>query len=157
MKIDNIKNEIELAFENTKEASYKEIYNFNYILDFDSEFLMKEIKPNNRGDLKERVELCLEAVKTYEKFMLNDIDTRQCVLYKTYQGNNELAACISLFQFIVRDGKLDLHVFVRSQNYDSNFDYDNQTYMTLLQYVNSFVEKTIGKTHVHVTSLHKYC
>ena len=28
MKIDNIKNEIELAFENTKEASYKEIYNF---------------------------------------------------------------------------------------------------------------------------------
>ena len=47
MKIDNIKNEIELAFENTKEASYKEIYNFNYILDFDSEFLMKEIKPNN--------------------------------------------------------------------------------------------------------------
>tara|TARA_Y100000593_G_C4109716_1_gene237341 strand:+ start:53 stop:526 length:474 start_codon:yes stop_codon:yes gene_type:complete len=157
MKIDNIKNEIELAFENTKEASYKEIYNFNYILDFDSEFLMKEIKPNNRGDLKERVELCLEAVKTYEKFMLNDIDTRQCVLYKTYQGNNELAACISLFQFIVRNGKLDLHVFVRSQNYDSNFDYDNQTYMTLLQYVNSFVEKTIGKIYVHVTSLHKYC
>ena len=91
--------------------------------------------------------------------MKHDLETRQCVIFKTYQGNSELAACLSLLQLIVRNGKLDLHVFTRSQNYNNNFDYDNQTYMMVLQYVLGFINQDIevGEIHVHVTSLHRYC
>jgi thymidylate synthase len=159
MTINEIKYDIKVAFDRLDESEYQELYNYNYTLDYDEEFLAEKIKPNLRGDLKERVELCTDAVKSYEKFMKHDLETRQCVIFKTYQGNSELAACLSLLQLIVRDGKLDLHVFTRSQNYDNNFDYDNQTYMMVLQYVLGFINQDIevGKIHVHVTSLHRYC
>ena len=159
MNINEIKYDIKVAFDRLDESKYQELYNYNYTLDYDEEFLAEEIKPNLRGDLKERVELCTDAVKSYEKFMKHDLETRQCVIFKTYQGNSELAACLSLLQLIVRNGKLDLHVFTRSQNYNNNFDYDNQTYMMILQYVLGFINQDIevGKIYVHVTSLHRYC
>ena len=159
MTINEIKYDIKVAFDRLDESEYQELYNYNYTLDYDEEFLAEKIKPNLRGDLKERVELCTDAVKSYEKFMKHDLETRQCVIFKTYQGNSELAACLSLLQLIVRNGKLDLHVFTRSQNYDNNFDYDNQTYMMVLQYVLGFINQDIevGEIHVHVTSLHRYC
>jgi thymidylate synthase len=161
MNINKIKSKIETSFDidfGVDESKYQEIYNFNYTLDYDEQYLKRNIKPNLRGDLKERVELCTDAVKSYEKYMKHDMTTRQCVIFKTYQGNSELAACLSLLQLIVRKGKLDLHVFTRSQNYDNNFDYDNQTYMMVLQYVLGFidVDVEVGKVHVHVTSLHRY-
>lgn len=159
MTINEIKYDIKVAFDRLDDSEYQELYNYNYTLDYDEEFLAEKIKPNLRGDLKERVELCTDAVKSYEKFMKHDLETRQCVIFKTYQGNSELAACLSLLQLIVRNGKLDLHVFTRSQNYNNNFDYDNQTYMMVLQYVLGFINQDIevGEIHVHVTSLHRYC
>ena len=159
MNINEIKYDIKVAFDRLDDSEYQELYNYNYTLDYDEEFLAEKIKPNLRGDLKERVELCTDAVKSYEKFMKHDLETRQCVIFKTYQGNSELAACLSLLQLIVRNGKLDLHVFTRSQNYNNNFDYDNQTYMMVLQYVLGFINQDIevGEIHVHVTSLHRYC
>tara|TARA_R110001592_G_scaffold201208_3_gene450303 strand:+ start:7354 stop:7833 length:480 start_codon:yes stop_codon:yes gene_type:complete len=159
MNISKIKRRIDASFNKEEESDYREIYNFNYILDYDEGYLNKKIDPNLRGDLKERVELCTDAVKSYERYMKNDVSTRQCVIFKTYQGVTDLAACLSLIQLIVRNGKLDLHVFTRSQNYENNFDYDNQTYMMVLQYVLGFMESDVevGDIHVHVTSLHYYC
>ena len=109
MTINEIKYDIKVAFDRLDDSEYQELYNYYYTLDYAEEFLAEKIKPNLRGDLKERVELCTDAVKSYEKFMKHDLETRQCVIFKTYQGNSELAACLSLLQLIVRNGKLDLH------------------------------------------------
>ena len=69
MTINEIKYDIKVAFDRLDDSEYQELYNYNYTLDYDEEFLAEKIKPILRGDLKERVELCTDAVKSYEKFI----------------------------------------------------------------------------------------
>jgi len=158
MTINEIKYDIETSFRRFKSNNYKELYNYNYSLKYDADYLQEDIKPNLRGDLKERVELCLEAVKTFERFFPDTgLESRQFVVHKAYQDRPELAACLSTIQFAIRKNQIDLFVFARSQNYDNNFDYDNQTYMTILKHLSNFVDVKPGDIHVHVTSLHRYC
>tara|TARA_R110001592_G_scaffold82191_2_gene243596 strand:+ start:615 stop:1091 length:477 start_codon:yes stop_codon:yes gene_type:complete len=158
MTINEIKYDIDMELQRVKGDKYRELYNFNYSIEYDSEFVEEDIKPNLRGDLKERVELCLEAVKTFERFKQDTgLESRQFVIHKSYQDRPELAACLSTIQFAIRDNRLDLFVFARSQNYDNNFDYDNQTYMTILKHLENFTDIKPRNIHVHVTSLHRYC
>ena len=133
---------------------YKEIYNFNYDVEVDTSFMNKKIPPALNGDEVERTELIKEMVSICTE---RSIESRQCVLHKSYQNNLSLAACLSTIQAISRDGKIDLHVFVRSQNFDKNFCYDNQTYMMIMCALQmQFHENQLGKIYVHVTSLHRY-
>tara|TARA_R110001592_G_scaffold156940_2_gene387720 strand:- start:107 stop:490 length:384 start_codon:yes stop_codon:yes gene_type:complete len=114
----------------------------------------KGIPPALNGDEVERNEIIEEMISTCES---KGITSRQCVIQKAYQEDPTLAACLSTIQAIARDGKIDLHVFVRSQNFDKNFCYDNQTYMMVMRaLLTCWQEYKFGTIHVHITSLHRY-
>ena len=135
-------------------STYREVYNFNYNIEFDADFMSKKIPPALIGDEVERNEIIEDILQICET---KGIESRQCVLHKTYQDNPYLTACLSTVQAIARDGKIDLHVFVRSQNFDNNFCYDNQTYMmTMKALITCWPEYKFGKIHVHITSLHRF-
>ena len=134
-------------------STYKEIYNFNYEVEVDAGFMNTPVPPALEDDEIERKELIQEMI---DICMVMGIDSRRCVLHKKYQNLEELAACLSTIQAISRDGKIDLHVFVRSQNFDKNFCYDNQTYMMIMSaLLLQFPENNFGKIYVHITSLHR--
>ena len=135
-------------------STYKEIYNFNYEVEVNTDFMNTPVPPALEGDEIERKELISEMNNICIK---RGIDSRQCVLHKKYQDCAELAACLSTIQAISRNGKIDLHVFVRSQNFDSNFCYDNQTYMMIMcALLLQFPKNDFGKIYVHITSLHRF-
>jgi hypothetical protein len=98
---------------------------------------------------------------------VSDLFTRQFVITEKYIDNNNLNACLSLFQFIVRKMKdshihqIDEFVFVRSQNFDTNWLFDNQSYSFFLKEAERKFSKKFkvaidyGLIYVHVTSLHR--
>jgi len=146
--------QIEKLLSKQDSSIYREIYNFNYEVDVDTTFMNTPVPPALEGDEIERSELIEEMVKICA---VRSIESRQCVLHKKYQNDSSLAACLSTIQAICRDDKIDIHVFVRSQNFDSNFCYDNQTYMMIMSaLLIQFPKYNFGKIYVHVTSLHRY-
>ena len=148
-----IAQKIESLLRKQDSSTYKEIYNFNYEVEVDTLFMNTLVPPALEADELERKELIEEMVGLC---MDKGIDSRQCVLHKKYQDNESLAACLSTIQAISRNGKIDLHVFVRSQNFDKNFCYDNQTYMMIMcALLLQFSKNDFGKIYVHITSLHR--
>tara|TARA_Y100000310_G_C20634346_1_gene790391 strand:+ start:982 stop:1479 length:498 start_codon:yes stop_codon:yes gene_type:complete len=140
-------------------STYKEVYNFNYEIEVDTDFMNKKIPPALEADEIEREELIRECE---EVCVRRGIGSRQCVVHKKYQDDNTLTACLSTIQAIARNNKIDLHVFVRSQNFDKNFCYDNQTYMKIMDHLcwvfpNYVHQAEYGKIYVHITSLHRLC
>jgi len=149
-----ITQKIESLLSSQGSSTYREVYNFNYDVEVDSGFMGKKIPPALEGDEIERNEIIEDILQICET---KGIESRQCVLHKTYQDNPYLTACLSTIQAIARDGKIDIHVFVRSQNFDNNFCYDNQTYMMIMSaLITCWPEYKFGKIHVHITSLHRF-
>jgi hypothetical protein len=145
---------IQSLLEKQDSSTYKEIYNFNYDIEVDTDFMNTPVPPALEADETERKELIDEMVGIC---IAKGIDSRQCVIQKKYQDCVELAACLSTIQAISRNGKIDLHVFVRSQNFDNNFCYDNQTYMMIMcALLMQFPKNDFGKIYVHITSLHRF-
>jgi hypothetical protein len=138
----------------------RELYNINYTSEFDEKVVRKNIL-NRNDDFLERSNI-LTKVKN---FTTNDIFTRQFVITESYINNKQLNACLSLFQFrVIKKSKqflIDEFVFVRSQNFDKNWEFDNQSYMMFLQEARKTIAQMffqgiyLGKIYVHVTSLHR--
>jgi hypothetical protein len=67
--------------------------------------------------------------------------------------------CIAYFHFFIRDARLNLNVYVRSQNFDTNFIYDAQTFILAHQKMEKILKKYYklwgGLIHVYTMSLHK--
>lgn len=96
--------------------------------------------------------------------------TRQCLdFFKTSQNTRRAAFanqydlldnhCISYFHFMMRDGRLDLNVYVRSQNFATNWLWDNYVFEDALTILHGLltqanIDCTIGCIRVHVASLH---
>jgi len=141
---------------------FKEILSRKYIINLDNYididiFLNKEIKYDLENDLIERDRL-FEMINNNFILFENDLYTRQFVFQPKYIDNKNLASCLSLFQFIVRDNKLYMYIFVRSQNLLNNFIFDNQTYILLYFNCLERLQKyNIKKAYIDVsiTSLHK--
>ena len=77
-----------------------------------------------------------------------------------YQNNKDLAGCLSLFHFIIRNNVLYLFAFVRSQHFKNSFLYDNQTYMLMTQVLSTKLKQKNIKIkseiiNIHITSLHQ--
>lgn len=138
-----------------EEILYHELTDINYELEYDDEFQSLDLKPIKESDLIERGEFIRE-VKNKCKLLDKSIHTRKFVIQKKYQFNENLASCISLVQFIIRENKLYTYIFVRSQHLN-NYFYDNQTYMKLVKVVSEYTYKLnliIMPIKVHITSLH---
>ncbi|MAG47150.1 hypothetical protein CL617_00970 [archaeon] len=159
-------NEINKKFDNNNcnfvkinNQDFKEIFDFNYQTEIQDDILNKKINPASLADKIEREKL-LEKVKSGIDYLLFDKHSRQFVIQMEYDEREDLAGCLSLMQFIIRDNVLHLFVFVRSQHFDRNFLYDNQTYMLLTKTLRDDLKKNKiiienEEIHVHITSLHK--
>jgi hypothetical protein len=117
-----------------------------------------EILTPHVSDEIERTEILSEILKKSSIFEF-DLFSRQVVIQKKYQNNDNLAACIPYIQFIIRKFEnkkiLKCYVVFRSQNID-NFLYDNQS---LLIYSNILASKfSCDKIFIDITvvSFHKY-
>lgn len=113
----------------------------------------EQYKPATQEDEIEREQILdffHDEIKIFD-----DEHTRQAVYQPKYEGNKKLAACLSCLQLIIRDGKLDCHVFIRSQNFDKNFVYDCITFSILINSIAFHLKKEVGTIHLKIISLHK--
>ena len=138
----------------------RELFNFTYKLDKYSGFTTSYIESESNEDEVERYRLIKKTKELY-KYFKKDLHTRQAVVQMKYNDKSELASCLSLFQFIVRNNKLFLFVFVRSQNYDKNFQYDNDTYFKMYSELFNILsiknnKLKFGEINVTITSLHRF-
>jgi len=138
----------------------KELFNFVYVLNEYSGLPIENVEPESVEDKIERQRLIKKAKELYRYFE-KDLYTRQAVVQMKYNNDLKLASCLSLFQFIIRDNKLFLSIFVRSQNYDKNFEYDNNTYSQMYSELfkilsNKNNKLKFGEINVKITSLHRF-
>ncbi len=84
-----------------------------------------------------------------------DRDTRKAVFYNLYESGLEYN-CLNVFHLYYRNGELDLNVYVRSMNYDTNFAYDSFTFQMILQKASEKLNLKMGKVLLHIMSLHKF-
>jgi thymidylate synthase len=161
--IEDIFNKFNDKFEDQKSSSleinsiwYDELYNQEYKFSkFEQENILEnKYKPHSLNDEKERNKI-LSTFKSKIQQLKSDIFSRQCVVTLNYDNNVNLNSCLSLFQIIFRNNKIDLHVHIRSQHFINNFLYDNQTFSLLVDMVSKTLKKDKGDIFVKIISLHK--
>lgn len=142
----------------------RELYNVAYFCEYDEKIVDSQINPHLEEDKIERAKLLGKTSEFFDKFMLEDVYTRQFVIQMKYDDDPDKASCLSLVQFSVRKGFLNMNVYVRSQNFDHNFKYDNQTYMKMMRLVIEKIDNSwgewmsvqFGQINVVINSLHKF-
>ena len=105
----------------------------------------------------ERDFVILSSFKVRENIE-KDKFARDAVFVNNYDGSDR--HCISYFQYYIRDNMFSMNVYVRSMNFDTNFIFDNQTFvLAYFKVYNSlkpfFPEIEIGYIRVKIFSLHK--
>lgn len=140
---------------NVADSITMELYNNDLILTTKNitELLSKDYDAASIDDEIERLKIFDFFNKNISRF--DDIHTRKAVYQPKYEGDLSLAACLSAIQAIVRHDKLDLHVLIRSQNFDKNFLYDMQTFAKVADHLSKKLHVEIGEAYIHITSLHK--
>lgn len=135
---------------------YDELYDVSYSLsrDLQNELLDANYTPHLKEDKIERDKILKHFTNKKEHF--NDEPfTRQLVFTPNYDNNPNLNSCLSLFNLIFRNNKVNLHVHVRSQHVMNNFLYDNQTFSILLDKFCKLIKKEKGIIKVNIISLHR--
>lgn len=142
-----IKNEVTIAGKKWLEATA-----VNYELTrTDIEYLLQiKMRSNTNADLEERNDI----LTYFDNFDFSDLHTRQACMQPKYEGDLNKAACLSCLQVIIRDNQISLHVFVRSQNFKTNFLFDNQTYALIINMLSKKLNVSIFKVFINITSLH---
>lgn len=137
---------------NIANKNWRELIDINIKVHLDDMMQLTQQKytPNKPEDREERNEIL-----RFFHFFDGELNTRQAVMQPKYKEDENIAACISCIQYIIRDGMLYLYVFVRSQNIESNFLYDFQTFSLVYIYLLDKYKLKYGNCRVHITSLHK--
>lgn len=106
----------------------------------------------------ERHFIITESYNWFEAFE-QEVHCRRACFANSYDGNDN--HCLSYFHYTIRDNELDLFVYVRSMNFDTNFLYDNQTFQLAYFSLFEILLKTYpnlqrGTIKVLNFSLHRY-
>jgi len=129
------------------------ILEIDYLPGIPMEVLFGDPQPQDPKDAEERDWLLLESEKAIHE-IYKDFNTRKALFYDNYPGALK-TNCFSLFHFTVRDGRLNLFVYVRSMSM-KNMGYDlitiDKIYAKVLKKINLKVE--IGKITIHIHCLH---
>jgi len=172
--IDNLLNDVKYAFQNFSKPvvvgnkDTLELYDVNYTIyakNYDGddkkikafkvdEELIETFEPHSAEDEIERFKLLAAIQRFCDNELKDDVNSRQCVIQQKYDNNETLASCISFMQLINRNNVLDLHVVVRSQNFNNNFIYDNYTFFKCLKLASEKTGIECGAIHIKVVSLH---
>lgn len=137
-----------------------EIVNHKYILtpsDNISQKRPEALDPPIKEEESEKQYIIHQSKKCLEYF-LKDINTRKAAFLNSYNGlqNN----CLAYFHYLIRNCQLQLNVYVRSQNFDKNWTWDNFVYsdayielLQILKYNN--IVLYYGNINVFIGSLHR--
>lgn len=131
---------------------FQELINIIYELKYYEEALRLKIGLPCLEDKEER-DYLLWRTDDVIKVLQRDRNSRQAVFSVLY--NNNLGKCISLVHFFIRDEKVYLNTYFRSQEGFKNFDYDFQTHCLLANKVAKFLNIDVGKITVFVANFHR--
>lgn len=166
MTIEDWKKRIERQFEaglsnrvtikSGKPRDTNEITNFEYSLIPES---FEEVEAPVPEEVIERSFIVNKSRMMFDKFLRNDMNSRQAAFVNNYDGCDN--HCISYFHFYVRDNKLCMNVYVRSMDFKRNFVFDNQTFNLAYAKVfesmkRQFSDIQSGFIKINVFSLHIY-
>jgi len=84
-----------------------------------------------------------------------DRNTRQAIVYNLHDSGLD-HNCLNLFHFYFREDCLHLNVYVRSMNYDANFENDLYTINILLNKACNELMCDKGQMVVFIMSLHRF-
>ena len=101
----------------------------------------------------------LKQTKKVSKHILEDKHSRRACFVNNYDTQDN--HCLSYFHYYIRNNQLHSNIYVRSQNFDTNFIPDNQTFLLAYTYMyfillKKYVNLNIGYINVHIFSLHRY-
>lgn len=130
---------------------YKELVNCIYEIPYEPAILEIMKEPHTEDDEKERNYL-LKRIDDCATTLKDDINSRRAVYCNLYENN--LAKCICLIQVFVRQNKLYINQYYRSQEFERNGRYDFQTATMLMRKASKLLNVEPGKVTVFVTSLH---
>lgn len=102
----------------------------------------------------------IDQLDQVRRLLLKDPATRRAMVQlwdpaRDHAGNRDVP-CTLGWQFVLRDGRLDLHTTMRSQDLWLGFCYDLFTDTVLHELMAGWVGAEIGRYYHHVTSLHLY-
>ncbi len=135
-------------------ATVNDTYELNNVIMSYSNF------PKPKKDLptetdKEERKWILEEINTTINKIKKDRYTRKAILYNLHESNLT-HNCLSLFHLYYREHKLHLNVYVRSMNYNENFEHDMYTFDLILNKACKKLELEKGQIIVFIMSLHKF-
>lgn len=125
----------------------------NVILSY-QEFKNIEKKPPNKKDEEER-DWLYKNINYPIKKLKNNKNTRQAIFYNKYDSELDYN-CLNSFHLYFRKKKLYLNVYIRSMNYDINFEYDLYTFNILLNKACNVLMLDKGQIILFIMSLHKF-
>jgi len=140
-------------------------YSFDIKFDVAANIIAEDsdIPPLEDGDWIERKQIVRAVTYNGIRLLHDDLNTRQFVIQPKYQGNDELAACISLIQIMYRHNMVYVHAYYRSQHVN-NLAYDILTLLRVYARAANVLytlpeQRTAdprkGYVTVHIGSLHK--
>jgi len=105
----------------------------------------------------ERDFIILSSIKIAENIRKEKY-TRDATFVNNYDGSDK--HCLSYFQYYIRDNMLSMNVYVRSMNFDTNFVFDNQTFVLAYFKVFNAIQivypgTQVGYIKINVFSLHR--
>ena len=87
-------------------------------------------------------------------YMDDDLNTRRVVLQPKYDGNQELASCMSMIQFLVRDNIVNCYCTMRSE-INTTHDWDCDTLFLLTRRVYEKYNLKSFDIYMTVNSYHR--
>jgi len=114
---------------------------------FDKEFAEKRLEV-----VRHKIHFTLnEAIKLLQE----DPNTRRAyVLEADYHPNN--VPCVLVYQFLLREGILDMLVYLRSSDLIEVLPLDIYVFQNILDDVAEALSVEKGRIHLHIGSLHRY-
>jgi hypothetical protein len=135
--------------------NYKELFNITYTLEYRNGKTKRVAQPHTTDDHYERLYL-LRKLEHCSEVLEHDLHSRRAAFSNLYE--NGLGKCIVSVHIFIRDNKLYINEYYRSQEASRNFEYDKDTAMLLMdKLLEDFKEDGIkpGTITVMVMSFHK--
>lgn len=132
---------------------YLELINVHYNITYNNDILNTKIKPNFQDDEDERNYILSRVKDELIPLLKKDHNTRQACFTILYPNN--LGHCISLIHILLRNKTVILNEYYRSQNYEINKAYDDQTACLIVKEVLKYFKNYNTQINVFVGSYHK--
>lgn len=133
------------------DKQFRELINVLYQLPYNELTIEQNVPEPHEEDRKEREYLLIRSEDCIR--LLKDCEHSRQAIYTNLYPNN-MAKCIVSAHFFVRDGKVYLNMYIRSQEATKNFNYDHQTACLLMKKVAEALDLEKGQILIFAANLH---